>query len=60
MVAFRGIAAEESVSVDGTEVVEARWFTREEVREYALTTGRLGRADSIDRLMLTVWIEEGE
>jgi len=48
------------VSVDGTEVVEARWFTREELREYALTTGRLGRPDSIDRLMLTVWLEEGE
>ena len=60
MVAFRAIAVEESVSADGTEVVEARWFTREELREYALTTGRLGRADSIDRLMLTVWLEEGE
>jgi NAD+ diphosphatase len=60
MVAFRAVAAEESVSVDGTEVVEARWFTREELREYALSTGRLGRADSIDRLMLTIWLEESE
>jgi len=60
MVAFRALAAQETVAVDGTEIVEARWFTREELRDYALTTGRLGRADSIDRLMLTAWLEESD
>ncbi len=60
MVAFRAIADEETVAADGIEIVEARWFTREELREYALTTGRLGRVDSIDRLMLTAWLDEGE
>jgi len=60
MVAFRAVAVDETVAVDGTELVEARWFTREELREYALASGRLGRVDSIDRLMLTAWLEEAD
>ncbi len=59
MVGFRATAADESVSVDGQEITEARWFTRDELRDYAATTGRLGRADSIDRVMLTAWLAEG-
>ena len=47
-------------AIGGTEVVDARWFTREELREYALTAGRLGRADSIDRMMLAAWLDEDE
>ena len=31
MVGFRATAADESVSVDGNEIIEARWFTREQV-----------------------------
>lgn len=56
MVGFRAAAAEESVSVDGNEIIEARWFTREQLRDYATATERLGRADSIDRIMLTAWL----
>jgi NAD+ diphosphatase len=55
MVGFRAAAAQESVSVDGNEILEARWFTREQLRDYAAATERLGRADSIDRIMLTAW-----
>jgi NAD+ diphosphatase len=60
MIGFRATATDESISVDGTEILEARWFTREELRDYAETTGRLGRPDSIDRAMLTAWLAEGE
>lgn len=60
MLGFRATAAGDSISVDGNEIVEARWFTREELRDYAETTGRLGRPDSIDRAMLTAWLAEGE
>ncbi|MDN3354830.1 NAD(+) diphosphatase [Actinomadura sp. DC4] len=60
MIGFRATAADESVSVDGTEILEARWFTRGELRDYAESTGRLGRPDSIDRAMLTAWLAEGE
>jgi NAD+ diphosphatase len=59
MTGFRATAGDESVSVDGNEIREARWFTRGELRAYGKTTGRLGRPDSIDRLMLTAWLAEG-
>jgi NAD+ diphosphatase len=58
MVGFCATAADESVSVDGNEITEARWFTREQLRDYAQTTARLGRRDSIDRSMLTGWLAE--
>jgi NAD+ diphosphatase len=60
MIGFRATAADESISVDGTEILDACWFTRAELRDYAETTGRLGRPDSIDRAMLTAWLAEGE
>lgn len=51
MIGFHAVADEEAVSVDGDEIAEARWFTAEELR-----TQRLGRVDSIDRIMLTDWL----
>lgn len=59
MVGFRAITTDEAVSADGDEIQEARWFTRAELRDYAAATGWLGRADSIDRIMLTAWLAEG-
>ncbi len=60
MVGFRASAPDDAVSVDGTEIQEARWFTRDELRDYTATTGWFGRADSIDRMMLTTWLAEDE
>jgi NAD+ diphosphatase len=60
MVGFRATAVDESVSVDGNEILEARWFTRDELTEYGRSKGGLGRIDSIDRIMLTAWLAEGE
>ena len=54
MVGFRATAADEAVVVDGREILEARWFSREELR----ASGRLGRVDAIDRVMLTAWLGE--
>jgi NAD+ diphosphatase len=63
MVAFRATAAAgataEDVVVDGEEVVEARWFTRAELTEHGDSGARLGREDSIDRLLLRSWLDEG-
>jgi NAD+ diphosphatase len=59
MVAFRATADGESVTADGEEITDARWFTRDELRAYGASTGRLGRPDSIDRLMLTAWLANG-
>jgi NAD+ diphosphatase len=60
MIGFRAAAEDDAVSVDGTEIQEARWFTRTELRDYTAATGWFGRADSIDRMMLTTWLAEGE
>jgi NAD+ diphosphatase len=57
MIGFHALTDEESVSVDGNEIIEARWFTRDELRDYADTTHQLGRPDSIDRIILTNWLE---
>ena len=58
MVGFRATAAAGTVTVDGTEVLEARWFTRAELIEHAGPGGRLGREDSIDRYLLESWLAE--
>ncbi len=60
MVGFRAIAATETVAVDGEEVLEARWFTRAELRAHAASGGRLGREDSIDRHLLRSWLDEAD
>jgi NAD+ diphosphatase len=58
MVGFRATATAETVTVDGQEVLQARWFTRAELLEHAASGGRLGRPDSIDRYLLRSWLAE--
>ena len=53
MVGFRAATADEAVRVDGREILEARWFTRDELKSEP------GRVDAIDRVMLTAWADEG-
>ncbi|MGW4497112.1 NAD(+) diphosphatase [Micromonospora sp. NPDC004336] len=59
MVGFRATAASERVRVDGEELVEARWFTRSELRERVAAGRPLGRVDSIDHHLLHGWLAEG-
>lgn len=58
MIGFRATATAETISVDGQEVLEARWFTRAELAERAASGGSLGREDSIDRYLLHSWLVE--
>jgi len=58
MIGFRATAMAETVHVDGEEVIEARWFSRDELARHAAAGGRLGRVDSIDRYLLRSWLEE--
>lgn len=61
MLAFRAKALTDTVRADGHELAEARWFTRSELRELASATGgRLGRIDSIDRILLEAWLDQDE
>jgi NAD+ diphosphatase len=48
----------ETVHVDGEEVIEARWFSRDEFAQHAAAGGRLGLEDSIDRYLLRSWLDE--
>ncbi|MCZ7434848.1 NAD(+) diphosphatase [Micromonospora sp. WMMC241] len=57
MVGFRASATSTRVRVDDEEVVEARWFTRAELRARVAAGRPLGRIDSIDRLLLGSWLD---
>jgi len=59
MIGFRATAITEDITVDGEEVLEARWFTRRELAEYA-ADNPLGRPDSIDRHLLCTWLGDGD
>ena len=58
MVGFRATAITEDITVDGEELLEARWFTRPELARYAADKP-LGRPDSIDRHLLRTWLAGG-
>jgi NAD+ diphosphatase len=57
MVGFRAVAQDTTVTVDGEEVIEARWFTRPELVAHEAAGGRLGRVDSIDRFLIRSWLD---
>ncbi|MEU2616012.1 NAD(+) diphosphatase [Micromonospora sp. NPDC007271] len=57
MVGFRATAASTEIRVDGEELVEARWFTRAELRARVADGHPLGRIDSIDRHLLGSWLD---
>ncbi|SCL15183.1 NAD+ diphosphatase [Micromonospora rhizosphaerae] len=57
MVGFRATAASDEVRVDGQELLDARWFTRDELRARAAEGRPLGRIDSIDRHLLQAWLK---
>ncbi|WP_018909455.1 NAD(+) diphosphatase [Salinispora arenicola] len=59
MVGFRATAATDEIRVDGVELLEARWFTRAELRERSAAGHPLGRLDSIGRHLLTGWLASG-
>jgi len=57
MVGFHAVAEDTTVTVDGDEVVEARWFTRPDLIAHEAAGGRLGRVDSIDRFLIRSWLD---
>ncbi len=60
MAGFRATAASESVTADGEEILEARWFTRAELSQRAAAGRPPGRVDSIDRHLLRSWLDQAE
>ena len=60
MVGFRAEAASEDVAVDEDELLEARWFTRSEVRDLIARHRASGRdrRDSIESFLVETWLGE--
>jgi NAD+ diphosphatase len=58
MVGFRARAVSDATHADGAELVEARWFTRAELRARREARGHLGRLDSIDHLIIESWLDQ--
>lgn len=53
MLAFRARALDDAIQLDGDELIEARWFTRDDLADLATRNrGNLGRSDSVDRFLL--------
>lgn len=59
MVGFRATAGSEEIRVDDVELLDARWFTRADLRERVAEGRPLGRPDSIDHQLLRDWLAEG-
>lgn len=57
MIGFRAVAVTDEVAVDEDELIEARWFTPDEVRTM-LESGE-GRPDSIESHLVGTWLSEG-
>ena len=53
MVGFHAVAASDEIAVDEAELIEARWFTEDEL---AARLAALRRTDSIERLLMQSWL----
>jgi len=59
MVGFLARAASDAISVDGDELVEARWFTRAALAEHRAARPRT-HGDSIGTHLLDAWLAAGD
>ena len=56
MLGFHARALSDAIDIDGDELIQARWFTRAELRDRRRARGHLGRPDSIDRYLIESWL----
>jgi NAD+ diphosphatase len=56
MLGFYAVADDPTLTVDGEELQDARWFTRAELRDIDALGLRLPRVDSIARRLIEDWI----
>jgi NAD+ diphosphatase len=59
MVGFRAQAVTEAITVDRSELEEARWFSRAELAGY-LRRSPAGTGDSIESFLVGSWLSEGD
>ena len=59
MIGFRARAVTEEITLDRSELQEARWFSRAELAGY-LSSGPPGTGDSIESFLVGSWLSEGD
>lgn len=59
MIGFTAAAATDRLVIDGTEIADARWLTRDDVRGHEALGIRLPRAHSIARHLIEDWMALG-
>jgi NAD+ diphosphatase len=57
MLGFYAVADDPTLRIDTEELKDARWFTREEIRDIEQLGLRLPRVDSIARRLIEDWVE---
>lgn len=59
MLGFRARARSEAFRIDDSEIVAARWLSRDELKDEERRPVRLPGADSIARFLIDEWLAEG-
>jgi NAD+ diphosphatase len=59
MLGFRAVAESEKIGIDGHELEDARWFTRDEIARVDKSDLKLSRKDSIARWLIEDWLSDG-
>jgi NAD+ diphosphatase len=57
MIGFHAEGLSDAITIDPEELKDARWFTREQVRNHAAHGFSLPRVDSIARRLIEDWLE---
>jgi NAD+ diphosphatase len=57
MLGFYAEALSEEITIDTTELVDVRWFTRSEMRDHERHGFSLPRRDSIARRLIEDWMD---
>jgi NAD+ diphosphatase len=58
MLGFRAIAETDTITIDGHELEDARWFTRDDIARVDKSDLKLSRKDSIARWLIEDWLKE--
>jgi len=59
MIGFHAEGLTEEISIDTSELRDARWFTKDQIRNHQANGFSLPRADSIARRLIEDWMEAG-
>jgi len=59
MLGFRATTRDETLRLDPEEIEDARWFTRDELKDPERRPVRLPNPDSIARFLIEEWLAEG-